>query len=59
MSLARESIWEIMTTQINTSKNPMMGALSFSPFETKIMRNVPKVTSKILPKNIKKGRRWG
>ena len=37
----------------------MMGALNLSPLETKIMRNVPSVTSTILPKNIIKGSKYG
>jgi len=40
-------------------KNPISGALYFSPFETKMMRIVPSVTSQIRPKKISIGNAQG
>jgi hypothetical protein len=49
-------IWLIAINQISTSKKPRTGAIYFLPLDTKIMRNVPIDTSKILETKIKRGR---
>jgi predicted secreted protein len=43
-------------SQIITSKNPMIGAIYFRPFEIKITRIVPRLTSHIRKKKMRRGR---
>jgi len=48
-------IFEMTISHINTSKNPKSGAMNFLPRDTKIIRSVPKVTSKIREQKIRIG----
>jgi len=47
----------IASSQIRISKKPNRGAILFMPFVVKIILSVPRETSQILAKKIKRGRR--
>ncbi|MDD5684633.1 MAG: hypothetical protein PHR63_02700, partial [Methanoregulaceae archaeon] len=47
--------WEIATSHMITSKNPTTGATYFKPFEIKITRSVPRLTSASRAKKMRSG----